>query len=111
MDAFRGRKIGVLQKQVESHIPERASPSSSSYRKTNPGYGSSTVPPPCGLSPAQVSSVLKLLLERLRNEITRLPAVKAFTILANSKLDLPIDGALEPAVVSLWPCVRPEESF
>jgi len=47
----------------------------------------------------QVPAVLKLLLERLRNEITRLPAVKAFTVLAHSKLLLQLDGALEPAVV------------
>jgi len=49
----------------------------------------------------QVPAVLKLLLERLRNEITRLPAVKAFTVLAHSKLLLQLDGALEPAVVRL----------
>lgn len=48
----------------------------------------------------QVPNVLKLLLERLRNEITRLPAVKAFAVLATSKLDLPLDTALEPVTVS-----------
>jgi hypothetical protein len=47
-----------------------------------------------------VPGVLKLLLERLRNEITRLPAVKGFAVLAHSKLDLGLDGALEPVVVS-----------
>jgi hypothetical protein len=48
----------------------------------------------------QVPGVLKLLLERLRNEITRLPAVKGFAVLAHSKLDLGLDGALEPVIVS-----------
>eukprot|EP00878_Enallax_costatus_P002222 GHUV01002394.1.p1 GENE.GHUV01002394.1~~GHUV01002394.1.p1 ORF type:complete len:958 (+),score=265.35 GHUV01002394.1:286-3159(+) len=54
----------------------------------------------------EVPNVLKLLLDRLRNEITRLPAVKAFAILANSKLDLPIDGALEPAMAELTSFLR-----
>lgn len=44
--------------------------------------------------------MLKLLLERLRNEITRLPAVKGFAILAQSQLELGLDGALEPVIVS-----------
>lgn len=54
----------------------------------------------------QVPGVLRLLLERLRNEITRVAAVKAFGLLAASKLELPLGPALEPAVVSAA-CVRP----
>lgn len=51
----------------------------------------------------QVPGVLKVLLERLRNEITRLPAVKGFGVLAHSKLELGLDGALEPVVVGGFP--------
>jgi hypothetical protein len=44
--------------------------------------------------------VLKLLLERLRNEITRLPAVKAFAILAHSHLELGLGSSLDATMVS-----------
>jgi hypothetical protein len=54
----------------------------------------------------QVPGVLKVLLERLRNEITRLPAVKGFAALAHSKLDLGLDGALEPVIVSTVTVLR-----
>lgn len=47
----------------------------------------------------QVPSVLKLLLERLRNEITRLPAVKAFAILAHSPLELGLAAHLDATMV------------
>jgi hypothetical protein len=53
-----------------------------------------------------VPGVLKVLLERLRNEITRLPAVKGFAVLAHSKLDLGLDGALEPVIVSIVTVLR-----
>lgn len=52
-------------------------------------------PPP----PVQVPAVLRLLLERLRNEITRLPAVKAWATLAASPLELGLDTHLEPTMV------------
>lgn len=44
--------------------------------------------------------MLKLLLERLRNEITRLPAVKAFAILAHSHLELGLESSLDATMVS-----------
>uniref|UniRef100_A0A383V8K4 TATA-binding protein interacting (TIP20) domain-containing protein n=1 Tax=Tetradesmus obliquus TaxID=3088 RepID=A0A383V8K4_TETOB len=61
----------------------------------------------CGdLLSAEVPGVLKLLLERLRNEITRLPAVKGFAILAHSQLELGLDGALEPVIAELTSFLR-----
>ncbi|KAF6251732.1 armadillo-type protein [Scenedesmus sp. NREL 46B-D3] len=61
----------------------------------------------CGdLLSAEVAGVLKLLLERLRNEITRLPAVKGFAVLAHSQLDLGLDGALEPVIAELTSFLR-----
>jgi hypothetical protein len=44
--------------------------------------------------------VLKLLLERLRNEITRLAAVKALATLAHSSLDLGLQHTLDASLVS-----------
>ena len=49
--------------------------------------------------------MLKVLLERLRNEVTRLAAVKAFTIIATSPLNIPLDGVLESVQVSRGECV------
>lgn len=43
--------------------------------------------------------MLRLLLERLRNEITRLPAVKAFATLAHSQLELGLQDTLDAALV------------
>jgi hypothetical protein len=43
--------------------------------------------------------VLKLLLERLRNEITRLAAVKALASLAHSSLDLGLQHTLDASLV------------
>jgi hypothetical protein len=43
--------------------------------------------------------VLRLLLERLRNEITRLPAVKAFATLAHSHLELGLQDTLDATLV------------
>jgi hypothetical protein len=40
-----------------------------------------------------------VLLERLRNEVTRLPAVRGFHVIASSALKLPLEGVLEPLVV------------
>lgn len=43
--------------------------------------------------------MLRLLLERLRNEITRLPAVKAFATLAHSRLELGLQDTLDATLV------------
>jgi hypothetical protein len=45
---------------------------------------------------------LKVLLDRLRNEVTRLAAVKAFTIIATSPLNLSLDGVVESVQVSFY---------
>eukprot|EP00879_Flechtneria_rotunda_P007662 GHRR01008035.1.p1 GENE.GHRR01008035.1~~GHRR01008035.1.p1 ORF type:complete len:648 (+),score=253.35 GHRR01008035.1:1250-3193(+) len=61
----------------------------------------------CGdLLSAEVPGVLKLLLDRLRNEITRLPAVKALAILAHSQLQLGMEAALEPITGELTSFLR-----
>jgi cullin-associated NEDD8-dissociated protein 1 len=49
--------------------------------------------------------VLKVLLERLRNDITRLPSVKAFDILAHSPLELGLDDSLESIMVRRLSCM------
>lgn len=49
---------------------------------------------------AAVSQVLKALLDRLRNEITRLTAVKAFATIASSPLN--IDLSAGGPAVHLW---------
>ncbi|KAF8067210.1 CAND1 [Scenedesmus sp. PABB004] len=54
----------------------------------------------------EVPGVLKLLLERLRNEITRLPAVKGVGILAASRLELGLDAVLEPVTAELTSFLR-----
>jgi len=60
----------------------------------------------------EVPAVLPILLERLRNEITRITAVKTFSALASAKLDLPLSIALSsPAPggqVTLLPAVVAE---
>lgn len=43
--------------------------------------------------------MLSKLLDRLRNEITRLPAVKAFATLAHSPLELGLDASLDASMV------------
>jgi hypothetical protein len=50
--------------------------------------------------------MLKTLLDRLRNEITRLPAVRAFNTLADSPLPLDFSTVLEPAVQELTSFLR-----
>ena len=49
---------------------------------------------------------LQVLLERLRNEITRLTAVKALADIARSPLPLPLDAALQPALPDLTSFLR-----
>ena len=49
---------------------------------------------------------LQVLLERLRNEITRLMAVKALADIARSLLALPLDAALQPALPDLTSFLR-----
>jgi hypothetical protein len=49
--------------------------------------------------------VIKVLLERLRNDITRLAAVKAVDTLARSRLDLRLADSLEPIMVRVCACV------
>lgn len=56
------------------------------------------------LETTQVPAVLKLLLERLRNEITRLPAVKATATLAHSPLELGLGGTLDASMVGWQFC-------
>lgn len=51
---------------------------------------------------AEVPGVMKLLLERLRNDITRLPAVKAFARLAHSPLELGLGDCLDAVMVRVW---------
>lgn len=43
--------------------------------------------------------MLSKLLDRLRNEITRLPAVKAFAVLAHSHLELGLNTSLDASMV------------
>ena len=45
-------------------------------------------------------------MERLRNEITRLMAVKALADVAQSPLQLPLDGVLAPALPDLTSFLR-----
>lgn len=47
----------------------------------------------------QVPGTLQVLLERLRNEVTRLSAVKGFHVIASSTLALPLGAVLAPVVV------------
>lgn len=50
--------------------------------------------------------VLQVLLERLRNEITRLTAVKAFSTIAASPINLDLGAVLLPVVVELTSFLR-----
>ncbi len=60
----------------------------------------------CGLT--QLAVVLRTLLDRLRNEITRLAAVRAFNVVAASALplDLAGPGVLEPVTAELTSFLR-----
>lgn len=49
---------------------------------------------------------LQVLLERLRNEITRLTAVKAFASIAQSPLSLDLSPVLEPLLAELTGFLR-----
>ena len=49
---------------------------------------------------------LQVLLERLRNEITRLTAVKAFASIAQSPLSLDLTPVLEPLLAELTGFLR-----
>jgi len=55
---------------------------------------------------AQQEQVLNVLLERLRNEITRLTAVKAFSTITSSPLRLDLSPVLSPAVAELTSFLR-----
>ena len=48
----------------------------------------------------------QVLLERLRNEITRLTAVKAFALIAQSSLNLDLSPVLEPLLAELTSFLR-----
>lgn len=54
----------------------------------------------------ELNTCLPLLLDRLRNEITRLTAVKAFGIIAESPLDIDLSLVLEQAVTELTTFLR-----
>lgn len=54
----------------------------------------------------EVPAVLSKLLDRLRNEITRLPAVKAFATLAHSPLELGLDASLDASMPELTSFLR-----
>lgn len=54
----------------------------------------------------QLPQVLQVLLERLRNEITRLTAVKAFASIAQSPLSLDLTPVLEPLLAELTGFLR-----
>ncbi|DBB08467.1 hypothetical protein WJX82_000009 [Trebouxia sp. C0006] len=54
----------------------------------------------------QLPQVLQVLLERLRNEITRLTAVKAFASIAQSPLSLNLSPVLEPLLAELTSFLR-----
>lgn len=56
--------------------------------------------------PPQVPAVLRVLLERLRNEITRLPAVKAFCLAANTPLAVDLTPILDPVMSELTSFLR-----
>lgn len=49
---------------------------------------------------------LQVLLDRLRNEITRLTAVKAFALIGQSSLDLDLRPVLEPLLAELTSFLR-----
>lgn len=49
---------------------------------------------------------MQVLLERLRNEITRLTAVKAFASIAQSPLSLDLSPVLEPLLAELTGFLR-----
>eukprot|EP00192_Tetraselmis_astigmatica_P000226 CAMPEP_0117662728 /NCGR_PEP_ID=MMETSP0804-20121206/8205_1 /TAXON_ID=1074897 /ORGANISM="Tetraselmis astigmatica, Strain CCMP880" /LENGTH=1235 /DNA_ID=CAMNT_0005469641 /DNA_START=95 /DNA_END=3802 /DNA_ORIENTATION=- len=54
----------------------------------------------------QMDQVLQVLLERLRNEITRLTAVKAFSTVASSSTNLDLSNVLVPVVSELTSFLR-----
>ena len=51
-------------------------------------------------------TTVQVLVERLRNEITRLMAVKALADVARSPLRLPLDAVLAPALPELTSFLR-----
>ncbi|GJP34416.1 hypothetical protein CLOM_g18863 [Closterium sp. NIES-68] len=55
---------------------------------------------------SQLSTCLPLLLDRLRNEITRLTAVKAFGTIAESPLHINLSSVLEPTLAELTSFLR-----
>lgn len=58
------------------------------------------------MSNASSKPLLQVLLDRLRNEITRLTAVKAFASIAQSSLRLDLSPVLEPLLAELTSFLR-----
>ena len=64
------------------------------------------VPVSCSNNGLHNVCTMQVLLERLRNEITRLTAVKAFASIAQSSLDLDLSPVLEPLLAELTTFLR-----
>ena len=56
--------------------------------------------------PNQVPEVLPVLLERLRNEITRVTTVRTFQQLASARMDMQLGPVLQPVVAELCSFLR-----
>ena len=55
---------------------------------------------------AEVPEVLPVLLERLRNEITRVTTVRTFQQLASARMDMQLGPVLQPVVAELCSFLR-----
>ena len=53
-----------------------------------------------------IASSVQILLDRLKNDVTRLPAVKAFAKIAQSPLDLALAAYVQPLVLELIAFLR-----
>lgn len=58
------------------------------------------------ITAAETARMLPLFEERLHNEITRLPAIKALTVVAVSPLNVALTAILQPVVVQLQSFLR-----
>ena len=61
---------------------------------------------PGALPADELVKVLRVLLERLRNEITRLPAVRAFATICHSAAAVDMGGVMDAVLVELTSFLR-----